>query len=115
MTRHAISFAAAALAVAAAAAIPNTANPAADRHAGVWQFAPLPEGWCAGHTPDAWRQQAPARLTPLGALPPAYVIRLTAPAAAPPSDSPFVGGPGPTPKGPYDPCARVAPALVRVR
>lgn len=94
MSAHIIPLAAGAVVLAAAAAVPNAAHPQGDRHAGVYRFAPLPEGWCADHAPQAYRPQAPARLIPLGALPPAYVLRLNAP---------------------YDPCARIGPAVVRVR
>ncbi|MGA0599595.1 hypothetical protein ACO2Q3_02710 [Caulobacter sp. KR2-114] len=115
MSAHLISLAAGALVLAWVSAAPDTAHPAADRHAGVYQFEPLPEGWCAGHAPQSYRPQAPARLTPLGALPPAYVIRLTATAPAPLEAAPPTAAPPPASQGPYDPCARVGPAVVRVR
>lgn len=106
MSAHIIPLAAGAVVLAGAAAIPNAAHPAGDRHAGVYQFVPVPQGWCAGHTPQAWRRETPARLIPLGELPAAYVIRLGASAPRAPT---------PEAKPAYDPCARVGPAVVRVR
>ena len=105
---------AAALSVIAAA---GAAFAGGDRHRGVYQFAPLPPGWCAGHQPQDWAPEGPpARITPLGDLPPAYVIRINAPASGPPRDSQFLTGPAALASRPaYDPCARVSPALVRVR
>ncbi len=105
-----------------AAALPATfaagaAFAGADRHPGVYQFAPMPPGLCAGHQPQDWAPEGPpARITPLGDLPPAYVIRIDAPASAPPSRFRFRTGPSDkAPRPAYEPCARVSPALVRVR
>ena len=77
----------------------------------------MPPGWCAGHQPQDWAPEGPlARITPLGDLPPAYVIRIDAPASAPPSRYGFGTGPAEQASRPaYEPCARVSPALVRVR
>ena len=113
MINRLIPLAASLSAVAAAGA----ALAGGDRHPGVYQFAPLPPGWCAGHQPQDWAPEGPpARLTPLGDLPPAYVIRINAPASTPPPPSPlWAGPPARTQRFPYEPCARVSPALVRVR
>ena len=113
MIKRLIPLAAALSAIAAAGA----AFAGGDRHPGVYQFAPLPPGWCAGRQPQDWAPQGPPpRITPLGDLPPAYVIRINAPASAPPTSPPLRAGPAAQASRPaYDPCARVSPALVRVK
>lgn len=100
MSKHLILFSLAAALLAPAA----TQAQAADRHAGVYQFAPLPTGYCEGRRRQDYRPEStPARISRLGDLPAAYVIRLTAQAA--PTEA--------TPA--YDPCATVNPALARVK
>ena len=102
------SLAAAVMAPAAAFSTPT------DRHPGVYEFPRLPAGFCE----RTERQNGPApqaqpRLSRLGDLPAAYVIRVDAPAALAPSaaatTAPAVG------QSVYDPCARVGPALMRVK
>ena len=87
-----------------------------DRHPGVYQFMVLPEGYCASAQRQAGPVQPP-KLSRLGDLPPAYAIRLTAPSAVgPPAASPLTSLPPATANAaPFDPCARVGPALMRVR
>jgi hypothetical protein len=114
MSRSLICLTAAALLIATGvAAAPGAANAGADRHPGVYQFTPLPPGWCAEQRRQGYEPaEQPARVTPLGALPPAYVIRIAAqtPAAGEPRTAP--GQPGQLGS---DPCMRVSPALVRVK
>ncbi len=96
-----LTLAAALLAPAAGLAQPSAQTP--DRHPGVYQFQPLPTGYCASRQQQDFKpDSAPARFQRLGELPPAYSIRLSARLSAitPPA---------------YDPCATVAPALVRIR
>ena len=84
-----------------------------DRHAGIYQFTPLPQGWCATRPPPAAAPSAAApRLQKLGDLPPAYVIRLS---ATPPAPPPVFGAQAEAHPPGYDPCATVAPTLMRVR
>ena len=109
MTKRLIPLAAALSAIGAAGA----AFAGQDRHPGVYQFAPMPPGWCAGHQPQDWAPEGPpARITPLRDLPPAYMIRINAP---PPPSPLWAGPPAQASRLPYEPCARVSPALVRVR
>jgi hypothetical protein len=104
------------LAVAAAALSgASNAAAAADRHPGVYQFAPLTPGWCATQA-QGWRpKESPARLARLGDLPPAYAIRVNAPAPATPARYGFLAAPPILGNPAFDPCAHVSPALVRVR
>lgn len=100
MSKHLILFILAVALVAPAAASAQTA----DRWPGVYQFAPLPNGYCADRQRQDFNQLG--HRWSLGSLPSAYLILLKAkPAAATES------GRGPA----YDPCAKPGPALVRVR
>jgi hypothetical protein len=99
----------------------GAARSAGDRYAGIYQFTPLPQGWCAARPPPAAAPSAATpRLQKLGELPPAYVIRLSGGTAAspPPGAQTEVlrtpAGREAHPPG-YDPCAGVAPTLMRVR
>ncbi|HEX7758379.1 MAG TPA: hypothetical protein VF459_02675 [Caulobacteraceae bacterium] len=85
--------------LAPGAGLAQAAGQTPDRHEGVFQFSPLPRGYCANRQRQGFKPESvPARLQRLGDLPPAYVIRLLA--GTPP---------------PYDPCATAGPALVRVK
>ncbi|HWA63287.1 MAG TPA: hypothetical protein VG939_18060 [Caulobacteraceae bacterium] len=89
----------------------SAAGAEADRHAGVYRFTPLPPGWCVDHPPPAAQPGPPPRVQRLDELPAAYFIQIAAPHDAPPAPLPFA-----TPAAPaYDPCAHVAPTLMRVR
>lgn len=104
--------------VSASLLIPATAAwSQGDRHPGIYRFTPLPPGYCAEAPPPATQPQATTpRVRTLGELPPAYVILLSTQAAPAPAWTTTTHQPTPDANPPgYNPCAHVAPTLMRVK
>ncbi len=86
------------LLVAAVLAPSQALTATADRHPGIYQFAPISPMACAAKQRERRPAPRPERLQKLGDLPPAYVIRLAA--IERPATRAFAA-PG------YDPCGSI--------